>query len=101
MPFIVLWTGSEYYRILAPISAEPRIAVECESASSLIMQVEAGRGIALAPTILKLAAGRRLLYRSLTGTTETQSVGIAPAAKGQVTPASEKVCEIFGAHISS
>jgi hypothetical protein len=68
--FIVLWTGSEYYRILAPISAEPRIAVECESASSLIMQVEAGRSI-------------------------------APAAKGEVTPASEKVCEIFGAHISS
>src|SRR5713101_5683347 len=43
---------SEYYRVLerifAPIHAKPRIAVECDSASSLITEVEAGRGIALA-----------------------------------------------------
>jgi DNA-binding transcriptional LysR family regulator len=41
---------SEYHRILerifAPLSAKPRIAVECDSASSLVMEVEAGRGIA-------------------------------------------------------
>src|SRR2546422_5940640 len=40
---------SEYYRIIdrifAPIRAKPRIAVECDSASSLITEVEAGRGI--------------------------------------------------------
>src|SRR5438876_5373749 len=33
-------------RIFAPIHAKPRIAVECDSASSLITEVEAGRGIA-------------------------------------------------------
>src|SRR5215831_19367460 len=85
---------SEYYRILerlfAPISARPRVAVECDSASSLIMEVEAGRGVALVTTVLKLVWGKRLLYRPLTGTTEAQSVGIARASKGDVTPAREK-----------
>src|SRR5262245_40809860 len=38
---------------------------------------------------------KRLLYRPLTGTTETQSVGIARATKGDVTPAGEKFCEIL------
>ena len=90
---------SEYYRILerlfAPISAKPRVAVECDSASSLIMEVEAGRGVALVTTVLKLVWGKRLLYRPLTGTTEAQSVGIARATKGDVTPAGEKFCEIL------
>ena len=90
---------SEYYRILerlfAPFSAKPRIAVECDSAGSLVIQVEAGRGIALVNTILKRVAGKRLLYRPLTGTTEAQSVGIARIIKGDVTPAGERFCEIL------
>jgi len=89
---------SEYYRILeqifAAISAKPRIAVECDSISSLVVEVEAEHGVALVPTILKLVSGKRLIYRPLTGTTETQSVGIARATKGDVTPAGEKFCEI-------
>src|SRR6266436_5350998 len=89
----------EYNRILdrlfAPIRAKPRIAVECDSASSLITEVEAGRGVALSSTIFKLVAGKRLLYRPLTGTTEVASVGIARAMKGDVTPAGEKFCEIL------
>ena len=40
-------------------------------------------------------AGKRLLYRPLTGTTEVGSVGIARATKGDVTPAGEKFCEIL------
>src|SRR5256886_5467628 len=89
----------EYYhfidRIFAPIGAKPRIAVECDSASSLITEVEAGRGISLASPSFKLVAGKRLLYRALTGTTEMGSVGIARATKGDVTPAGEKFCEIL------
>src|SRR6185295_3070467 len=89
----------EYNRILdrlfAPIRTTPRIAVECDSASSLITEVEAGRGVALSSTIFKLVAGKRLLYRPLTGTTEVASVGIARATKGDVTPAGEKFCEIL------
>src|SRR5881409_443310 len=90
---------SEYYRIVdlvfAFVHAKPRIAVECDSVSSLITEVEAGRGIALSSTIFKLVAGKRLLYRPLTGTTEVVSVGIARASKGDVTPAGEKFCEIL------
>jgi DNA-binding transcriptional LysR family regulator len=89
----------EYYlsldRLFASVHAEPRIAVECDSASSLITEVEAGRGVALSTTIFKLVAGKRLLYRPLTGTTEVVSVGIARAIKGDVTPAGEKFCEIL------
>src|SRR6266705_3339673 len=90
---------SEYYhiltRIFAPIRAKPRIAVECDSASSLITELEAGRGTALATLSIKLVARKRLLYRPLTGTTEVGSVGIARATKGDVTPAGEKFCAIL------
>src|SRR5437870_1722541 len=83
-------------RLFAPIRATPRIAVECDSASSLITEVEAGNGVALSSTVFKLVAGKRLLYRPLTGTTEVGYVGIARAIKGDVTPAGEKFCEILG-----
>jgi hypothetical protein len=69
--------------------------VECDSVNSLITEVEAGRGIALATTTSKLATGKRLLYRPLTGTTEVQSVRLARATKGDVTPAGERFCEIL------
>ncbi len=82
-------------RLFASIPAKPLIAVECDSASSLITEVEAGRGIALANTVFKLVTGKRLLYRPLTGTTEVLSVGIARATKGDVTPAAEKFCEFL------
>jgi DNA-binding transcriptional LysR family regulator len=82
-------------RLFASGRAKPRIAVECDSASSLITEVEAGRGFALATPIIKLVTGKRLLYRPLTGTTEVLSVGIARATKGDVTPAGEKFCEIL------
>lgn len=90
---------SEYHQILervfAPFSAKPRIAVECDSASSLITQVEIGRGVAIVTTIFRLVAGKRLLYRSLTGTTEAQFVGIARLTKGDLTPAGERFCEML------
>ena len=89
----------EYYhfldRIFSPLRTKPRITVECDSASSLITEVEAGRGIALASPSFKLVAGKRLLYRPLTGTTELGTIGIARATKGDVTPAGEKFCEIL------
>jgi DNA-binding transcriptional LysR family regulator len=83
------------HNLVDHISAKPRIAVECDSASSLITEVEAGRGIALAIPIFKLVAGKRLRHRRLTGTTEAGSVDIARATKGDVTPAVEKFCEIL------
>src|SRR5439155_14265862 len=90
---------SEYSRIIdrvfASVHAKPRIVMECDSASSLITEVEAGRGVALSSTVFKLVAGKRLLYRPLTGTTEVASVGLARATRGDVTPAGEKFCEIL------
>jgi DNA-binding transcriptional LysR family regulator len=66
-----------------------------DSPSSLITEVEAGRGVALALPMLKLVAGKRLLYRPLTGTSEVAAVGVARATKGNVTPAGEKFCEVL------
>jgi len=100
-PLVVLrrkeYPESDRYldRLFASIRAKPFIAVECDSASSMITEVEAGRGIALATPVLKLVTGKRLLYRPLTGTTEVLSVGIARATKGDVTPAGEKFCEVL------
>jgi DNA-binding transcriptional LysR family regulator len=82
-------------RIFGPIQVKPRIAVECDSASSLIAEVEAGRGLAISSTFFKRVTGKRLLYRPLTGTNESISVGIAHATKGDVTPAGDKFREIL------
>jgi DNA-binding transcriptional LysR family regulator len=89
----------EYHRnldhIFTPIGAKPRVAVECDGDSSLLIEEEAGRGIALFMPIFKLLTGKRLLYRPATGTTELASIGIARAIKGDVTPAGERFCEIL------
>jgi len=85
----------EYYRNLDRIFVKPRIAVECDATSSLIIEVEAGHGIALCMPITKLATGKRLLYRPITGKTELVSIGITRAIKGDLTPAGEKFCEIL------
>jgi DNA-binding transcriptional LysR family regulator len=88
----------EYYRNLnrtfASIGAKPRIAVECDTTSSGLIEVEAGRGIALSIPVFKLVTGKRLLYRPITGTISVP-IGIARATKGDVTPTREKFCEIL------
>jgi len=88
-----------YYQALdqlfGPVGVRPRVAVECDTFSSLITAVETGRGIALAIAPFKQVSGKRLLYRPLAGTTEMFSVGIARAKHGDVTPAGEKFCEIL------
>src|SRR5262249_43729129 len=44
-------------RIFAPTSTKPRIAVECDGASSLVAQVEAGHGVLVATPLFRIAAG--------------------------------------------
>ena len=89
----------EYYplmeRIFHPSGAKPRFVLECDSASSLITAVETGRGVTLAIPTLKIASGKRLVYRPLTGTTEVFSIGIARTINGDITPAGEKFCEFL------
>jgi LysR family transcriptional regulator, benzoate and cis,cis-muconate-responsive activator of ben and cat genes len=80
-------------RIFAPIGVKPRFAVECDTFSSILIQVEAGQGVALCIPTFNHTTGKNLLYRPLTGTTEALSVGIARARKGDVTPVGEKFCE--------
>jgi predicted dithiol-disulfide oxidoreductase (DUF899 family) len=47
-------------------------------------------------TVFRSVAGKRLLFRPLTGTSVAPpSIGIACATKGDVTPAGEKFCEIL------
>ncbi|MHB1079649.1 MAG: LysR family transcriptional regulator [Prosthecobacter sp.] len=90
---------SEYYRILdaifSPSKLRPRIVVECDGASSLITEIEVGRGVALVSEIFQRAAGKRLVYRRLSNSDEAHRVGIARSQKGDVTPAGEKFCEIL------
>jgi LysR family transcriptional regulator, benzoate and cis,cis-muconate-responsive activator of ben and cat genes len=67
-------TFPEYYRnlnrIFAPLGVKPRIAVECGSTSSILIEVEARRGIAVSLPVFKLVTGKRLLYRPVSGATE-------------------------------
>ena len=83
-------------RIFAPSGVKPRIAVECDTTSSGLIEVEAGHGIALCIPILKLVTGKRLLYRPVSGTTESVSIGIARATKGDVTPVGESFARSCG-----
>jgi hypothetical protein len=71
-------------RIFAPVGVKPRFAVECDTTSSSLIEVEAGHGIALSIPILKLVTGKSLVYRLVTGTTELASIGIARATNGGV-----------------
>ena len=82
-------------RLFLPLGVKPRVAVECDSASSLITAVETGRGIALAISIFKIVSGKRLAFRPILGVKEEIPVGIARAKSGDVTPAGEKFCEIL------
>lgn len=82
-------------RLFLPIGVKPRIAVECDSASSLITAVETGRGVALAISVFKIVSGKRLTFRPIDGVTDEIPVGIARATNGDVTPAGEKFCEFL------
>jgi DNA-binding transcriptional LysR family regulator len=82
-------------RLFLPLGMKPRIAVECDSASSLITAVETGRGIALALPVFKLVSGKRLAFRPIAGMKDEIPIGIARAKDGDVTPAGESFCEFL------
>jgi len=82
-------------RLFQSLNMKPRIALECDSGSSVITAIESGRGIGLGFTVIKLVAGNRLRYRPVTGIAEVVPVGIVRARNGDVTPAGEKFCAIL------
>lgn len=100
-PLIGLRAGDfpEYHRnlscIFASIGLRPNIVVECDSNNSLLIEVEAGRGITLCIPIFKLVTGKRLLYRPVTETTVSVSIDIAHATMTDLTPAAERFREIM------
>ena len=82
-------------RIFDSTGLKPRMVMECDTYGSVLIEVEAGRGISFCAPIFKLADDKRMLYRRLTGTTESLSAGIARAKNGHATPAGEEFCEIL------
>jgi hypothetical protein len=60
-----------------------------------MVEVEAGRGVALSISTFELFTGQRLIYRPITGTTHLVTIGIARATKGNVISVEEKFCDIL------
>jgi DNA-binding transcriptional LysR family regulator len=87
---------TDYHRLLGRVftgvERKPRIAVECDGASTLITEIETGRGVAVLPSVFARVTGARLKFRPLTPAPAPLDVGICRAAKGDVTPAGEKFC---------
>jgi DNA-binding transcriptional LysR family regulator len=71
----------EYHEWLASmfqsLGAMPKIAEEHDSATSLIAAIEAGRGIALVPSVLSSLAGSRLMLREIKPSPMPLVVGVA------------------------
>jgi DNA-binding transcriptional LysR family regulator len=92
---------SEYYRMLdrmfASMKVRPRVAVECDGSSSLLTELEAGSGIAIVTNLFRYVAGKRLVFRPLSNSTERLSIGIARAEKADISPAGTKFCEMLRA----
>lgn len=84
-----------FEKLFRSLGVKPRIALECDSGSSVITAIESGRGITLSPSVLKLVARNRLRYRPVTGITDVLPVGIVRARNGDITPAGEKFCAIL------
>lgn len=63
----------------------------------MLTELEAGDNIAIVSEVFRRIAGKRLVYRPLSNSTESQAVGIARATQGDVTPAGEKFCEMLRA----
>ena len=85
---------SDHHRMLARlfegVKLKPRIAVECDSGTSLFTEIQAGRGIAILPIVFRHAIGTRLELRPLTPGAPHVDVGIVHAANSDQTAAREK-----------
>jgi DNA-binding transcriptional LysR family regulator len=71
----------EYHAMLeqlfAPLGRAPEVVEECDSVNSLIAAVEAGRGVAIVPSVLRCLAGGRLKLRPLSPEPAPLVVGFA------------------------
>jgi DNA-binding transcriptional LysR family regulator len=90
----------EYYAMLqqvfAPLGRTPEVVEECDGANSLIAAVEAGRGVAIVPSVLRCLAGGRLKLRPLTPVPAPLVVGFAYLPES-VKPATMRLVETLRA----
>jgi DNA-binding transcriptional LysR family regulator len=88
---------SDYHHMLKEFfldqASPPKIIAECDSFSSLVTEVEGGRGIAILVQMAERIVGTRLALRPLQGSKKKALVGLCRSTKGDVTPAGEKFCE--------
>jgi DNA-binding transcriptional LysR family regulator len=87
---------SEYHglleRLFSPLKLHPNIVAECDGTSSLITEVEGGRGIAVASEVVRNVARDRLVYVPFSDSKVTHSIGICRATNRELTPAGERFC---------
>lgn len=90
----------EYHALLeavfAPVGRVPDIAEECDSGPSLIAAVEAHRGVAIVPSVIRCLAGGRLKLRPLRPEPAPVVVGFS-CLTAQATPAAQRLVETLRA----
>ena len=91
---------SDYNRLLLQlfdrIKRQPRIVTECDSGSSVMAEVQAGRGIAIQPAVYRHVIGARLKLRPLSPSNlPHMELVVSRAKKGDQTPAAEKFSAIL------
>ena len=91
---------SDFHRYLLQLftgqTGSPRIAVESDSGSSLIAEVQAGRGVALLPEVYRQTIGSRLQMRPLSpGHLTPLEMVAAYAKKNPPAPAADKFLKLL------
>ena len=80
-------------QVFGPHHLRPAVAVECDSASSLFMELETGRGIAVLNEVYARQRESRLALIPFSDSEASHAVGITRARKRDITAAGEKFCE--------
>jgi DNA-binding transcriptional LysR family regulator len=83
--------------VLGKMKIRPQIAVECDGASTLITEIEAGRGVAIVPRVFDQIIGKRLKLRPLSPAPVPLEIGIARSTSADAMPAVEKFSEFLRA----
>jgi DNA-binding transcriptional LysR family regulator len=91
---------SDYHRLLLRLfdcmNCQPRIVTECDSGSSMIAEVQAGRGIAIQPAVYRHVIGTRLKLRRLAPSNlPGMEIVVSHARKSGLTPAAEKLSNLI------
>ena len=84
-----------YERLVATLKSRPKVSIECDGAATMLTELETGNCISVVSESFRHIAGRRLVFRPLTGVLESQIVGILTSKGGDITPAGEKLCDML------